>query len=61
MHKPKDITSIEDDSTDIILLVFTQWEKGPYEPNINAHVLGLAYLLQPLKDATNDLYVFDIC
>jgi hypothetical protein len=61
MHKPKDTTSIESDFINTILPAFTQWEKGPYELNKDAHVARLANLLQPLKDAANDLYVFDIC
>jgi hypothetical protein len=61
MHKLKDTTSVEDDYTDTILPTFTQWEKGPYKLNKDARVAQLAYLLQPLKDVANDLYVFDIC
>jgi hypothetical protein len=54
MHEPKDIISIEDNSGDTILLASYELEK-------NACVVGFTYLLKPLQDVLNDLYVFDVC
>jgi hypothetical protein len=57
MHKLKDTTSVEGDSADTSLPIFTN-EKGPYKLDRNAHVIGFAYMLKLLQDAANGLYVY---
>jgi hypothetical protein len=57
MHKLKDTTSVEGDYADTSLPIFTN-EKGPYKLDRDAHVVGLTYMLKPLQDATNGLYIY---
>ncbi len=59
MHDPKDIILVEDDFVDTILP--TSYEKGSYELEKDACVMGFTHLLKPLQDVVNDLYMFDIC
>jgi hypothetical protein len=58
MQEPKDTTYVNDDSTDTIVLT-TNIEKGTYELDRDARVGGLAYLLKPLQDIIDALYVFN--
>jgi hypothetical protein len=37
----------------------TDIEKGTYELDRDARVAGLAYLLKPLQDTIDELYVFN--
>jgi hypothetical protein len=58
MQEPEDTTYINDDSADTIVLT-TDIEKGTYELDRDARVAGLAYLLKPLQDTIDELYVFN--
>jgi len=50
------LEDFEDDFVDTTVPASTN-EKDPYELDKDAHVARLAYLLKPLQDAANELYV----
>jgi hypothetical protein len=58
MREPEDTTYVDDDSADTIVLT-TNIEKGTYELDKDACVARLAYLLKPLQDPLDELYVFN--
>jgi hypothetical protein len=58
MQELKDTTYVNDGSANTIVLT-TNIEKGTYKLDRDACVAGLAYLLKPLQDTIDELYVFN--
>ncbi len=56
--EPEDTTYVNDDLVDTIVLT-TNIEKGTYKLDRDACVAGLAYLLKPLQDTIDELYVYN--
>jgi len=61
MHNAKNtITLDEDDFLNISVSIYID-KKGDYKLSKDARVASLVYLLKLPQDATNELYVFNIC